>query len=171
MASDFYLYFEGGFAIAGSTTDAEFKPKKAVEIHTFSFGSSNPVTIGSKGITGGKVNLSSVNVMKTFDESSPALFTAVNTSADIDKAFIVFRRAAGDPGKGGVTYLRFELEKPRITSVQWSASAGGDDYPTESVTIEFAKITMHYSPSDDTGKAVVAGNVSTGWDLLENKKI
>jgi type VI secretion system secreted protein Hcp len=144
---------------------------KASEIFSFSFGSSNPVTVGSGELTGGKVSLSSINVMKRYDQASIALLEACNLSAKIDSGFIVFRRASGDAKLGATPYLTYELVNPRIESVQWSGSAGGDDWPTESVSIAFAAIKVNYSPSDKTGKPDLAAAGITGWDLITNKKV
>ena len=77
MAYDAFMWLKGGAPEAsGETTDKEFKSDKAFEIYSFSFGASNPVTIGSAtaGSGGGKVSISSFNVMKKTDSASPALF-------------------------------------------------------------------------------------------------
>ena len=78
MAYDAFMWLTGGTPPAnGETTDATYKAKKAFEIYSFSWGASNPTTIGSSsgGAGAGKVSLSSFNIMKKTDSASPALFT------------------------------------------------------------------------------------------------
>ena len=36
-----------------------------------------------------------------------------------------------------------------VESIQWSGSSGGDDTPTESVSIAFAKVKISYSKQAD----------------------
>ena len=48
MAYDAFMWLKGGAPEAsGETTDKQFAGDKAFEIYSFSFGASNPVTIGS----------------------------------------------------------------------------------------------------------------------------
>src|SRR5262249_32653849 len=82
MPFDAFVYFDGksssGLEVKGESTDDVYSKKKAFEIHSFSLGASNPVTIGSatEGSGGGKVSVSSFNVMKKTDSASAALFRA-----------------------------------------------------------------------------------------------
>jgi type VI secretion system secreted protein Hcp len=58
MAFDSFMYFDSGNPQPeGETTDKTYSAKKAYEIYSFSWGASNPVTIGSAsgGVGGGKV--------------------------------------------------------------------------------------------------------------------
>ena len=52
-----------------------------------------------------------------------------------------------------------------VESVQWSGSTGGDDTPTESLSLAFAKVEIEYKTQDDKGKLAVAGQAS--WDLTK----
>ena len=71
MASDFYLKIDGVKGEATAKGLADF-----MEIASFSFGASNPASVGSQGggSASGKVSLSSFNVMKRTDMASPTLF-------------------------------------------------------------------------------------------------
>jgi type VI secretion system secreted protein Hcp len=50
-----------------------------------------------------------------------------------------------------------------VESIQWSGSSGGDDSPTESLSLAFGKCEIEYSMQDKTGKMSVAGQAA--YDL------
>jgi type VI secretion system secreted protein Hcp len=52
-----------------------------------------------------------------------------------------------------------------IESVQWSGSTGGDDTPTESVSIAFGKVSLGYAKQKKEGG--VEGMVTKIWDLTK----
>jgi type VI secretion system secreted protein Hcp len=168
MAFDTYVYFEGKGKIDGETTDHEFGPKKAFEIFSFSFGASNPTTVGSAsgGLTGGKVSLSSFSMMKKTDASSAALFNAVAAGVSIDKMIVVLRKAGGDKQ---LKFITFTFEEVMIESIQWSGSSGGDDTPTESLSAAFRKVTIGYQPQGKDG-AAAGGEKTASWDVGKNTK-
>lgn len=167
MAYDAFLFIKG---VEGeSTADVKIPPgvdKKPMEIYSFSLGASNPVTIGSatSGAGGGKVSLSSVNIMKKSDTSSPALFQACAKGQHFDKAIIALRKAGGDAGQS--IFLQYDLSFCYIESVQWSGSMGGDDAPTESLSIAFGAIKIQYFTQDQKGVTKPAGVGM--WSAIKN---
>jgi len=134
-----------------------------IEIYSFSLGASNPVTVGSgtTGMGAGKATVSSFNIMKKTDKASPVLFSACVKGDHFPKATVFLRKAGGAAGQ--VEFLKYEFEKVYVESVQWSGSSGGDDTPTESVSLAFGKVTVSYLPQDDTGKAGAA--IVKSWNL------
>jgi type VI secretion system secreted protein Hcp len=165
MSFDTYLWIEG---IEGEATAAELKPAGQTELYSFSWGASNPSTIGT-GTTGagaGKVSVSSFNFMKKTDKASPSLFQACCAGKHFPKAKVTMRKAGGDVP---VEYLIYEFEEVFVDSVQWSGSSGGDDTPTESVSLAFGKVKMTYSPQDVKGTGT--GPVAGGWDLTTNHAV
>lgn len=167
MAYDCFLSIEG---VEGETTDELMKKEKAMEIFSFSFGASNPSTIGSGtgGHGGGRVSVSSFNVMKRTDKASTKLFAACCTGNHFDKATVTLRKAGGgvNAKTPAVNYLVYNFEEVYIDSIQWSGSTGGDDYPAESLSISFGKMSVEYNIQDTAGKATNAGSAS--WDLRAN---
>jgi type VI secretion system secreted protein Hcp len=166
MAFDTFMWFDGGSpAIKGESTDSVYKGKSAYEIYSFSWGASNPVTIGSgtKGSGGGKVSVSSFNVMKKTDSASPIMFLACCKGTHYPKAHVVMRKAGGDKP---VEYLTYDFEEVFVESIQWSGSSGGDDTPTESVSFAFGKVDIKYTPQDEKGNPGTA--VPASWDLRGN---
>lgn len=168
MAFDTFLKFGGSVDAAGSpdlpgeSTAAGHEGE--IEIYSFSWGASNPVTVGSgaTGLSGGKVSISSFNVMKKTELSSAKLFNACATGQHFPKAFVVMRKAGGDGGQA--TFLTYSFEDVMVESIQWSGSTGGDDSPTESVSFAFGKVEItYYTQDDDTGAMTPKGMAS--WDL------
>ncbi len=157
MAFDAFIKLDG---VDGESTRKDFE--KQIEILSFSWGASNPVTIGSAGPGGGagKASLSSFNFMKISDAASPVMFQSCCAGKHFPTAKVSLRKAGGQ----AMDYLVYEFENCFIDSVQWSGSSGGDDRPIESVSVTFGKVTVTYTPQDAKGNPAgkpVIGN----WDV------
>ena len=162
MAFDTYLKIEG---VTGEATAKGAESQ--MEIYSFSWGASNPTTVGSgtTGLSAGKVSVSSFNIMKKSDKASPELFMACCNGKHFDKATVQMRKATGDAQ--GV-FLKYTFTDVMIESVQWSGSSGGDDTPTESVSLAFAKVEIEYQQQD--AKGAVGKPVRASWDLTTVSK-
>ncbi len=160
MAFDAYLDITG---VEGECTAKGFEKK--IEISSFSWGASNPTSVGPgrDGLSAGRVSVSSFNVMKKTEKSSAALFAACCTGQHYDKATVSLRKATGSGGQD--IFLTYTFTDVMVESVQWSGSSGGDDTPTESLSLAFAKVEIEYKTQDDKGKLAVAGQAS--WDLTK----
>jgi type VI secretion system secreted protein Hcp len=168
MAFDTFLKFTGGLTVEGECTATGFE--KQIEIYSFSWGASNPTTIGSgaSGLSGGKVSISSFNVMKKTEKSSLVLFSACCTGQHFDSATVTMRKATGDSG-GQKAFLIYEFTDVMVESIQWSGSSGGDDTPTESLSLAFGKCKIDYFMQEGkTGGMKAAGSAS--WDLTKVAK-
>ena len=168
MAFDTFLKFDGTKIKGESSADGH---KEEIEIYSFSWGASNPVTVGSGsgGMAAGKVSVSSFNIMKKSELSSPMLFAACCAGQHLPSAVVTMRKATGEDGGQGA-FLVYTFTDVMIESIQWSGSSGGDDTPTESVSIAFAKVKIEYSKqAEDSGTLTPAGSAS--WDLTAVKKI
>ena len=155
MAYDAFLKIEG---VEGESTRDQHEGE--IEILSFSWGVSNPTTIGSgTGGGSGRASLSSFNVMKKSDKASPKLFQHCAQGRHFAKATVVFRAAGGDNSLG---YLKYEFEEVFVDSVQWSGSSGGDDRPTESLSLAFGKVEVTYTPQTATGDP--GAPVVASWD-------
>ena len=150
MAFDTYL------AIPDIPGEATGMPG-AIEIYSFSWGASNPVTIGSGsgGISAGKVSVSSFNIMKKTDKASAKLFLHACTGTVIPEMTVTMRKQTGAGGQAA--FLVYKFKEAYVESIQWSGSTGGDDSPTESVSFAFAQVNITYSGQDDSGKLAVMG--------------
>jgi type VI secretion system secreted protein Hcp len=167
MAYDAFLYFEGGNPeVVGETSDKTFGPKKAMQIYSFSWGISNPTTVGhGGGMSAGKASISGLNFLKRVDTASHTLALMCASGVHATKAFLVLRKAGGNVP---LEYLKLTLEEVYVESIQFSGSSGGDDYPSESVTLAFGKITMEYIKQKPDGTGEPAKTFD--WDLRTNTK-
>src|SRR4051812_37063368 len=114
MSFDTYLHIDG---VEGEATAADINPAGQIELYSFSWGASNPSTIGT-GTTGagaGKVSISSFSFMKKTDKASPSLFQACCSGKHFPKAKVTMRKAAGTKP---VEYLTYEFNEVFIDSVQ-----------------------------------------------------
>lgn len=159
MAFDTFLDLAG---CEGESTAKDMTGK--IEIYSFSWGASNPTTVGSSstGLSGGKVSISSFNVMKKTEKSSATLFAACCNGKHFDTATVTMRKASGEGGQKA--FLVYKFTDVMVESIQWSGSSGGDDTPTESLSLAFAKVEIEYQQQDSKGGAV-GKPVKASWDL------
>jgi type VI secretion system secreted protein Hcp len=130
-----------------------------IEVDSWSWGASNQSTIGSgAGAGSGKVSMSSFNIMKRVDSTSPALFLACSQGTH----FTTVTLTVSPPSSGTTPGDGFQVVLSNAFVSKYSVSSGGD-YPTESVTLNFTKIEYKYSTSD--GRLLRGG-----WDIKQNKK-
>src|SRR5262249_58214390 len=151
MAFDAFMYVTGGAVPAeGETTDKTYSANKAWEILSFSFGASNPSTVGSgtTGSGGGKVSVSSFNIMKKTDNASPSLFKSCCMGSFYDTAVVTLRKAGG---KTPLTYLKYTFHEVYVDTIQWSGASGGSDTPGESVSFTVATLEGEYRPPEKDG--------------------
>jgi len=158
MAFDTYLDLKD---IPGEATAKGFEGK--IEIFSFSWGASAPVTIGpgTTGISASRVSISSFNVMKKTDVASPKLFKAACLGEHIPTMTVSMRKQTGTGGQD--SFLIYSFEEVMVESIQWSGSSGGDDTPTESVSFAFGKVTIEYKVQAKDGKLTAGTPVV--WDL------
>lgn len=160
MAFDTFMKIEG---VEGESTAVGME--KQIEIYSFSWGASNPTTIGAggTGLSASKVSVSSFNVMKKSEKSSASLFQACCTGKHFGSIVVSMRKATGDGGQK--PFLVYTFTDCMVESIQWSGSSGGDDTPTESVSFAFAKVEIQYQSQGKDGKLSVTGQAA--WDLTK----
>ena len=156
MAFDAFLKVDG---IDGETTRKGYE--KCIAVQSFSWGGANASTIGvTGGGGGGKGTLSSLNIMKKADATSPKFFQKCMEGEHIPKASLTLLKSGG---KESVDFIKYELETVYVDAFQNTGSEGGDDTPTEAVSMSFGKCTSTYTPqkADGTKGAPVVGQ----WDV------
>jgi len=165
--------FDSYMKITGPNVDGESTAKemdKYIEIYSFSWGASNPTTVGpgSGGLAAGRASVSSFNIMKRTETSSANLFAACCAGQHYKKCEVSLRKATGVDG-GQKVFLKYTFEDVMVESIQWSGSTGGDDTPTESVSLAFAKVAIeYYKQAEDTGSMSKVGNAT--WDITKVNK-
>jgi type VI secretion system secreted protein Hcp len=130
--------------------------EKWIDIVSWSWGVSNPTTIGSGtgGLSAGRVTVSDLNLMKFADSATPRLLDGAAQGTHFPKATFSVRRSSD-----GFEYLRIRLEDVLVSSDQLSA---GGDRPAESVSLSFARVVLDYTPNPGKNR------VSFGWDVASN---
>jgi type VI secretion system secreted protein Hcp len=165
--------FDAYMKITGPNVDGESTAKdmeKYIEIHSFSWGAHNPTTVspGSSGLSAGRASVSSFNCMKKTETSSAPLFAACCGGTHYAKVEVNLRKATGLDG-GQKVFLKYTFEDVMVESIQWSGSGGGDDTPTESVSLAFAKLSIDYFKQDEkTGSMTKVGTAT--YDLTKVAK-
>jgi type VI secretion system secreted protein Hcp len=157
-AFDAFLEIDG---IKGETEDKQFK--EHIELLSYSFGASQAGSFSYGGGGGaGKVQMQDFHFTKRCDKASPDLFLHCANGKHIPKAELKVRKAGGEQH----LYFKVTFEDILVSSQTVSGQGSGDPIPTESISFNFSKMTMHYAQQDAKGK--VGAFVSKYWDLKKN---
>jgi len=159
---DAFLKLDG---IKGESADA--KHKGEIDVSSFSWGASQTGISATGGGGGaGKVHVHDMDIIKKTDASSPLLMLNCANGSHIKEGTLVVRKAGGTQ----LEYLKIKLTDILISSFKEHGSSSGGDIPTESVSLNFAKVEYQYQAQGSDGKAQ-GGPVIAGWDVKANQKI
>lgn len=143
-----------------STSGKDDSHKETIEIASWSFGASNPSSVGSSGMSAGREasapSVSEIVVTKSMDKSSPMLAQGASKGK-------MTQELKKQTNHNGDTYYEIKLTDVMVSS--WQTSSSGDR-PMESLSLNFTKISWNYKPQDVESPAIVKGN----WNLKENVK-
>jgi type VI secretion system secreted protein Hcp len=163
MAVDAFLKIDG---IKGESTDDRHKDE--IDVMSWSWGESQGGALASGGGGGaGKVQFQDFHFSGNMSKASPKLFLACATGEHIKEATITARKA-GDPKGQGLDFMIVKMNDVLISSYQSSGSSGGD-FPTDQVSMNFAKIEFSYAAQKSDG--TLDAPITAGWDLKLNKKV
>jgi type VI secretion system secreted protein Hcp len=150
--------------IPGAVTTQGFE--KWIEVNSFQWGVGRSITSAARGAAtreGGEPSISEIVVTKRLDKASTKLFldaVAGDLSATVKFKFTTTTKDKVD------TYLAFELENTGLSG--YSMSSGASDAPTESLSLNFTKISETYTERDPK----VGGSPDTvGYDLTKMAKV
>lgn len=135
------------------------KHKEWIEISSWSFGASNPSSVGSTGMSAGKASYSDLSMTKTTDKSTPMLAKGASKG----KAKQELKKQTTHNGD---TYYEIKLTDVMVSSWQVSGQGSGDPIPTESISLNFTKIEWNYKPQNADSPAIPKAS----WNLKENVK-
>lgn len=160
MAMD--MFIKNG-KLVGESVDRAHKDK--IDVLAWSWGVSNSgTTHQGGGGGGGKANFQDLSITKYVDKSSTELFSSAANGTHHPEALLIVRKAGG---KAPIEYLKIKMEEVLISSISTGGS-GGEDRLTENVTLNFAKVTVDYTPQKVDGSADKTLNMT--WDIAENAK-
>jgi len=137
-----------------------------IEVISFSWGLSNSAIRSVQGGTtkGGKVSINEITLVKHTDRSTPLLVNAVACCQAFPTATISMSKSTG--GKKPEDYFVIKMSNAYVSSLQLSSPAAGA-LGTETITLNFQKITMDYKKQNDMGILVAASSVTC--DLKQGK--
>lgn len=155
-AVDYFLKIEG---VEGESASHD-KHKGEIDIQSFSWGMSNPVTTSPTGgnRTSGPLGVKELTLAKRLDKTSPALALGVASGKVYPKVEInIVSSVDGVPRE---KYHTYKLEDVIISSYSVSGSNSGDAVPTEQLSLNFSKIEFGYADYElVTGSATNQTNV------------
>lgn len=131
--------------IPGESQDS--KHKGEIDLESWSWGEANSGSHAAGGGGGaGKVSFQDFHFTMKTNKASPKLFLHCANGNHIKEALLVCRKA----GKDQQEYLKIKFAESIVSSYQIGGSAG-DVVPVESISLNFAKIEMTYSPQKADG--------------------
>ena len=155
-------YFLRVDGIQGESSDD--KHKGEFDVLSSSWGETQPTPAGPGGGGAGKVEMSDLTVVAHVSKASPRLLLACASGKHIKSAVLTGRKA----GKGQQEFLTFSLTDILVSSYQTGASASSEP-PTDSVSLNFAKIQVEYKEQKADGS--LGETVKAGWDRKANKQL
>jgi type VI protein secretion system component Hcp len=185
MAFDAYLKFVTPDVLGEAELGAVYEPKVDgtrtgwIEMTEYGFGASMAVSAarssGTGAATTGKGKLEPFTFKKAVDATSMTL--AFHAAAGtVFQKIVVAIFVSLDSGDGSTqkphTFLTIEMKGAVIASCAFSGG-GGDELPTEDVSINYGFIDYTYNPFTvdlETGKVTTGANPSTfKWNTITNK--
>jgi type VI secretion system secreted protein Hcp len=158
MASDIFAKLGD---IKGESLDD--KHKGEIEVLSYSWGVTNPGSIGSGGGGGaGRATFQDLSIVHKIDQASPNLLKACATGQHLKEATITFRKA----GKGQQEFLIIKMNDVIVTGVAQGA-ASGEAAGSETVNLEFAKVDWQYKPIKADGS--LDAGIHFKFDLKTHK--
>lgn len=156
-----YMEFQG---IKGNVTAAGHE--KWIDVGSVQFGVGRGVStpVGKAADREASApSVSEVVITKVLDDASCFLFQeALQGKGDKVVKFDFVKSGTGDKLE---TYLKFQLDDVMVSG--YSISSGGDR-PTESISLNFTKITYTNTPADR--KTAAAGPQTYAYDLAKGAK-
>lgn len=134
-----------------------------IELLSYSHGVAMQVTsdVSNKERTSGKPNHQEFTISKYMDISSTSLIDACNKATNLGTITVTVGR--NDAG-AVLPFMVYSLENALISSA--SVGSGGGDKATETVTLNYTKISWVYnSQKPGSGKE---GEAKANWSLAQN---
>ena len=141
MAVDMFLKIG---TIEGEAKDPDHRDW--IDLSSVSHGLTQPSTVRSAGGGAEAPLVQDLSIAKELDKSSPKLAEACCHGAIIPDATIEFVRTSAD-GTAPERYFEIKMHDVLVSSYQTGGSSG-DVVPVDSISLNFGKIEMVYTPYD-----------------------
>jgi type VI secretion system secreted protein Hcp len=155
--TDIFLKLDG---IDGESVDDAHKGSIDVQGTAFS-AKRGPFVAGDFG-AGAPTSFGHLCFLKNIDKSSPQLIQHLAQGEHIKLATISYRKAGGKQ----LEYLTIKLSDVLVSSYNTSSAGGGT--PTETLSLNYAKIELEYRPQKPDGS--LDSGITASWDLKANQK-
>jgi type VI secretion system secreted protein Hcp len=155
--SDFFLTIP---KLPGESTDEQFP--QSIDLFTWSFGVTSSVVAAGTGSSADKSKPSPFVFVARASKASPKLLVTCATGRHLISATLDARYRGEVP----LNYLRVKLESVAVTSYQ-VAPGEQDGWPLDVVRLDYAKITVTYTPQNPNGSPGTP--VIAGFDYTLNK--
>jgi type VI secretion system secreted protein Hcp len=140
------------------------KHKDEIDVESFSWGMTQGGTMHKSGGGGaGRVQVEDLTFVHRVDAASPLLWLACMGGTHIKEATLTACKAGGDP----LGYLKIKMSEVLVKSAK-PAGSGEQDKTLESVSLNFAKVDIEFTPQGEDGKP--GGPIKGGFDIAANKK-
>jgi type VI secretion system secreted protein Hcp len=160
MAVDMFIKIEGA--------DGESKDKahtNEIDVLSWTWGMAQSGSRHTGGGGGsGKVNVSDLTLVKYVDKASPTLMLFCCNGKHVPSALITIRKAGEKP----LEYLKIKMSDCLVSAVHGGGSTS-DDRQTETVTLNFSKVEVDYTPQKPDGSGDSVKHM--GWDISENTSV
>jgi type VI secretion system secreted protein Hcp len=156
MSLDTHIKFDG---VEGESAHTDHKGE--IELVAWSWGLSNPKSMSGGGMGQGKPVPQDINLQYLYNKASPVLAKKCAQGVHFKEATLTARKS----GEGQKDFLIIKMKEVYITSVQHSASAGGE--MMESATITAGHLEYEYKIQDEKGGT--GKGVKFGWDIKASK--
>ena len=148
---EYFLKIDG---IPGESTDD--KHKGEIDILSFSWGETQPASIG------GKVSMQDFHFVMKYNKASPKLFLGCASGRHFPKAILTLRKAGG-----GQEYLNWKLTDVVCSAYQTAGT--NPNVPTDMFDLSFSKIEVEYKAQKPDG--TLEAPINDGWDKQANKSM
>ncbi|MGA2400946.1 MAG: type VI secretion system tube protein Hcp [Syntrophobacteraceae bacterium] len=161
MAVNIFLKIEGP-TVEGESVVA--KHEKEIDIYGWSWGMTQSGSMHvATGGGSGKVSVQDIHISKKVDKSSTVLMKHCSSGQHFDKATLMVYKAGGDQP---VEYMKIVMDKVIISSYSTGGNEG-DDSINESLSLNFSKYKVTYTPQLATG--VKGAEAEHTWDIAKNQ--
>ena len=158
--ADFYLKID---RIDGESTAKGFE--KWIELTSFSWGlSQGGAGGGGGGGSAGKVSVQDFHFVASTALQSPPLMCAAGTGEKFFKVVFAARRSGEVQA---ADFLKIQLSEVLVSSYQIGGTDGGEDVPSDQVSLSFRKIQMDVSQQGADGTPT---NRTCTYDVKTNSK-
>jgi len=156
-AFDAFLKIEG---VPGEATATGHKDE--IDIESFSMGVARTVVTGGGGTQTGRPQFTDISFSHQLDKASPLLMLRCAQGTVIPTAVLTCRTVGA---ASSLVFYKITLTDVIVTSVSVGGASGGDR-PTETFSLNYARIEWEYIPQLPTGGSGTP--VRASWNIPAN---